>query len=115
WRVGVGLLACTFSAREVMVSTLAQVYIPEEIPAGGQAPRGLAALLRSPDPESGKAPLSLAGALSLLVYFVFALQCVSTVVVMHRETNGWKWPAFAFAYMTALAWIAAWITFQAAA
>jgi len=115
WRVGVGLLACTFSAREVMVSTLAQVYVPEETGTGGDAPRGLAALLRAPNPETGKAPLSLAGALSLLVYFVFALQCVSTVVVMHRETNGWKWPAFAIFYMTALAWVAAWITFQVAA
>ena len=53
-------------------------------------------------------------ALSLLAFFVYALQCASTLAVMRREANGWRWPAFAFCWMFALAWSAAFVTYHGA-
>jgi ferrous iron transport protein B len=103
WRIGVGLVAA-LAAREVIVTTLAQIYAvadPDDFD-------GLRAELLS-DPAFG-----VATALSLLVFFVFALQCTSTIVVMARETGSWRWPALAFAYMLALAYTASFVTFQTA-
>jgi ferrous iron transport protein B len=103
WRIGVGLVAA-LAAREVIVTTLAQIYAvadPDDF-------EGLRAELLS-DPAFG-----VATALSLLVFFVFALQCTSTIVVMARETGSWRWPAFAFSYMLALAYTASFLTFQTA-
>ncbi len=54
--------------------------------------------------------LPLGGAIALMVFFAFALQCTSTIAVVRRETNSWKWPALQFAYMLALAWTAAFVT-----
>ena len=105
WRVNVGLVASQ-AAREVMVATLAQIYAQE-----GQDEEGLGVLLAGSG-EGGTAPLlSRASALALLVYFAFAMQCMSTLAVIRRETGGWRWPAFTFAYMNALAWLGAWLTF----
>jgi ferrous iron transport protein B len=53
--------------------------------------------------------LTPGGALALLVFFAFAMQCISTIAVVRRETGGWKWPVFQFAYMGALAWVGAFI------
>jgi ferrous iron transport protein B len=111
WRVNVGLIG-SMAAREVMVSTLAQVYA-----YSGDAEEdveGLGGVLASKDPETGRAPLTRASALALLAWFVFALQCVSTLAVMRRETGGWGWPAFAFAYMLVAAWIAGFATYRLA-
>jgi ferrous iron transport protein B len=109
WKIGIGLVA-SLAAREVIVSTLAQIY------AIGDADDfdGLRTALRSPDRVTGAPPYTLATALSLLVFFVFALQCTSTVVVMARETGSWRWPALAFTYMLALAWTASLVTYQVA-
>ena len=110
WKIGVGLVA-SLAAREVMVSTLGQIYAvadPDDF-------RGLRTALREDvDPRTGRHVFDLPTALSLLVYFVFALQCTSTIAVMARETGGWRWPAFAFGYMQGLAWIAAFATYQLA-
>jgi ferrous iron transport protein B len=103
WRIGVGLVAA-LAAREVIVTTLAQIYAV----ADSDDFEGLRAELLK-DPAFG-----LATALSLLVFFVFALQCTSTIVVMARETGTWRWPALAFAYMLALAYTASFVTFQTA-
>jgi ferrous iron transport protein B len=51
-------------------------------------------------------------AVTLMVFYVFALQCVSTVAIVRRETNGWKWPVFQWLYMAALAWVLAFLTYQ---
>ncbi len=110
WRIGVGLVA-SVAAREIMVSTLAQIY------AIGDADEfeGLRAALARDTRAAGRAPaLTLASALALLVFFVFALQCTSTIVVMARETGSWRWPALAFGYMLALAWTASFATYRAA-
>ncbi len=110
WKIGVGLIA-SLAAREVIVATLAQIY------AVGDADdfEGLrAAIVAERDPDTGEPVFNLATALSLMVFFVFALQCTSTMVVMARETGSWRWPALAFSYMLALAWLGSFVTYRAA-
>jgi ferrous iron transport protein B len=108
WRIGIGLVA-SLAAREVMVSTLAQIY------AGGDEDyEGLRQALQADRERGGHGAFTAPTAYALLVFFVFALQCTSTVVVMARETGSWKWPALAFAYMLALAWTASFVTYRIA-
>ena len=95
WRVGIGILSCIFGAREMMVSTLGTIYKTE----GDEESTELRDRIRQ--------DLSLGGAYALLVFFAFAMQCVSTVAVVRRETASWTWPAIQFAYMTALAYVSA--------
>jgi len=110
WKIGVGLIA-SLAAREVIVATLAQTYAV----ASKDDFNGLRDALRSDvDPRSGRHVFGLPVALALCVFFVFALQCTSTVVVMARETGSWRWPALAFGYMLALAWTASFVTYQVA-
>lgn len=97
WRIGVGLLT-SLAAREVIVGTLGTIYGVED--AADDSIVLQDALRRD---------LTLGSAIGLLVFFVFALQCMSTVAVMRRETAGWKWPALQFAYMLALAWLGAFV------
>ena len=109
WKIGVGLVA-SLAAREVIVSTLAQIY------AVGDEEAGLRAAIREDrDPRTGRRVFTPATVASLLVFFVFALQCMSTLAVMRRETNSWRWPAFAFGYLLALAWCASFATWHVAA
>jgi ferrous iron transport protein B len=110
WRIGVGLIA-SLAAREVLVATLAQIY------AVGDADSfdGLRdALASDTNPGTGKRALDLPAALALLVFFVFALQCTSTIVVMARETGSLRWPALAFGYMLGLAYGASFVTYRVA-
>ncbi len=108
WKVGVGLVA-SLAAREIIVATLAQIYAVGD----DEDFHGLRNALESDiDPRTGENVFSLPVALSLLVFFVFALQCTSTIAVMVRETGGWGWPAFAFGYMLTLAWVGAFITYR---
>ncbi len=94
WKIGVGLIS-SLAAREVIVGTLGTLYGIE----GDAQSQGLQAALRQ--------DLTPAGAVALLVFFAFAMQCVSTMAVVRRETGGWKWPLIQFTYMGALAYIAA--------
>ncbi len=105
WRLNVGLVASQ-AAREVMVATLAQIHAHED--------EGLGSVLAGVGQRSGEPLLSRPSALALLVYFAFAMQCMSTMVVIRRETGRWRWPAFAFVYMTGLGWLGAWFTFLVA-
>jgi ferrous iron transport protein B len=100
WKIGVGLLA-SLAAREVIVATLAQIYAASD---EGMSLRE--AIRRDVDPRTGQAVFTPATVAALLVFFVFALQCLSTIAVMRRETNSWRWPAFAFGYLLALAYTA---------
>ena len=102
WRIGIGLVG-SLAAREVFVSTMSIVYH-----VGGEEAGLVAAMqgARWPNGESIYTPLTC---LSLLVFYVYALQCLSTVAVAKRETGGWGWPAFMMLYMTALAYGAAWL------
>ncbi len=110
WRIGVGIIA-SFAAREVIVATLSQVTAFE---GGDEDLAGLGARLKAVRGPDGAPAYGLATALSLLVFFAFSLQCVSTLAVMRRETGGWRWPAFGFAYMFGLAYVASLVTFQVA-
>jgi ferrous iron transport protein B len=94
WKIGIGLLSSVL-AREVMVSTMGTLYGSDP---GTQALSLQAALHHD---------LSLGGALALMIFFAFAMQCTSTIAVVRRETNSWKWPIAQFLYMLALAWVAA--------
>ena len=98
WRIGVGLVT-SLAAREVIVGTLGTIYGVED--ASDDSIVLQDALRRD---------LTPAAAVGLLVFFVFALQCMSTVAVMRRETAGWKWPALQFGYMLLLAYLGAYIT-----
>ncbi|MGK7313008.1 MAG: ferrous iron transport protein B [Candidatus Longimicrobiales bacterium M2_2A_002] len=97
WRVGVGLVS-SLAAREVIVGTLGTIYGVQD---GSETSLTLQENLRQ--------HLDLGAALGLLVFFAFALQCMSTVAVMRRETAGWKWPALQFGYMLVLAFAGAWL------
>lgn len=106
WKIGIGLLA-SLAAREVFVSTLGTVY---NLESEGDTTESLSKLLR----ENGEAGtgFGLPTALSLLVFYVFACQCMSTLAVCRRETGSWKWPALMFGYMSGLAYFGALITYQ---
>jgi len=97
WRVGIGLVS-SLAAREVIVGTLGTIYGIEEATEGS---------LELQSALQGY--LDLGAAVGLLVFFAFALQCMSTVAVMKRETAGWKWPALQFSYMLALAYVGAFL------
>jgi ferrous iron transport protein B len=104
WKIGVGLLS-SLAAREVIVATLAQIY------AATDEDSGLRDAIRADvDPRTGQRIFTPATVAALLVFFVFALQCLSTIAVMRRETNSWRWPAFAFGYLLAIAWLASFAT-----
>jgi ferrous iron transport protein B len=94
WKIGIGLLSSVL-AREVMVSTMGTLY--------GADPGTQALSLQTAFHHD----MTLGGALALMIFFAFAMQCTSTMAVVKRETNSWKWPAVQFLYMLALAWIAA--------
>ena len=99
WKIGIGLLTSVV-AREVIVGTLGTLYGAD--PATQSL--GLQAALRH--------DLTLGGAMALVVFFAFAMQCTSTLAIVRRETNSWKWPALQFTYMSALAYLAALATNQ---
>ncbi|PCI40500.1 MAG: ferrous iron transporter B [Elusimicrobia bacterium] len=107
WRINIGIIA-SLAAREVVVSTLAQIYGIE-----GDNEDGLVQMLKNAkDPKTGRKLMDFPTAMALIAFFIFALQCVSTLAIMRRETGTWKWPAFAFAYMSVMAWVAAVGTYQ---
>ncbi len=107
WKVSAAVLA-SFPAREVVVATLGTLYAVGTGDGGDEAALGD----RLARPEApGEAPvLDTATALGLMVFMAFCLQCVSTMAVMRRETNSWRWPVGAWLWMTALAYGGAWLT-----
>ena len=96
WKIGIGLLSSVL-AREVMVSTMGTLY--------GADPATQSMHLQTALHHD----MTLGGALALMIFFAFAMQCTSTMAVVRRETNSWKWPAVQFLYMLALAWGAAFV------
>jgi ferrous iron transport protein B len=96
WKIGIAI-AASFAAREVFVGTMATIYAVEDDP---DSPRGLKAIT-----------FTYPVAFSLLIFYVFALQCMSTVAIVRQETGGWKWPFIQFVSFTGLAYFAAWLTF----
>jgi ferrous iron transport protein B len=94
WKIGIGLIT-SLAAREVIVGTLGTIYGMEATSDSVELQQAL------------RRDLSAGGAIALLVFFAFAMQCFSTIAVVRRETGGWKWPALQFAYMTTLAYFGA--------
>jgi ferrous iron transport protein B len=96
WKIGIGLVSSVL-AREVMVSTMGTLY--------GADPSTQALSVK----VALQHEMKLGGAMALMIFFAFAMQCTSTMAVVRRETNSWKWPAVQFVYMLALAWISAFV------
>lgn len=109
WKIGIGIVT-SFAAREVFVSTMSTVYNLGN--ADAQATSSLAQTLREQKRPDGTPVYTTLVGVTLMVFYVFALQCVSTVAVVRRETNSWKWPLFQWLYMGALAWSFAFVTYQ---
>ncbi|MEQ1603609.1 MAG: ferrous iron transport protein B [Pyrinomonadaceae bacterium] len=109
WKIGVALIA-SFAAREVLVSTLSIIYNVGK--DENEESETLIAAVREAKREDGRLAWTPLTALTLMVFFVLAMQCMSTLAVVRRETNSWRWPAFMLAYMTGLAYIAAFATYQ---
>jgi ferrous iron transport protein B len=109
WRVGVGIIG-SFAAREVLVSTLGLVYGME---SADDDPTELRKALREQtNPETGEPQHTPLSGLALMVFFVYACMCMSTLAVVRRETGGWKWPAFMFVSMTTIAYVMALVVYQ---
>ena len=106
WKMGIGLVA-SFAAREVFVSTMSIIYLGEEAEEDSIRDR-MAAETR----DDGKPAYDLRTCLSLLVFYVFAMQCLSTVAVTRRETNSWRWAILQVVYLTGFAYLAALATYQ---
>ncbi|MCO4748264.1 MAG: ferrous iron transport protein B [Proteobacteria bacterium] len=108
WKIGIGLIG-SFAAREVFVATMGVVY---GIADADEESLDLREQMRDQTHADG-APVwtPLVGA-SLMVFFAFAMQCLSTLAVLRRETGGWKWPSFVFGYMSVLAWVSAFVVYQ---
>jgi ferrous iron transport protein B len=110
WQIGIGIIS-SFAAREVIVSTLAVIYRVGETDAE-QNPESLYDALRNAERTGGGKVFTTATCASLLVFYVLAMQCMSTLAVTRRETNSWKWPIFQLLYMTALAYVGSLIVYQ---
>ncbi|QYM79026.1 ferrous iron transport protein B [Horticoccus luteus] len=109
WHIGIGLIT-SFAAREVFVSTMGVVF---NAGSDDQDVTPLRQALQNATWPDGRALFTPLTCLTLMVFYVFAMQCVSTVVVVRRETNSWRWPLFQIAYMTGTAWVVSFIVAQA--
>ena len=114
WRIGCAVIA-SLPAREIVVATLGVMYnLGSNVDLNSEADySALQSRLRGVTWEGTDKPVyNIPVALSIMVFFALCIQCAPTLAVIRRETNSWRWPAFAFAYMTVLAYIGALITYQ---
>jgi ferrous iron transport protein B len=109
WKMGVGLVAA-FAAREVFVSTEGIVHATGNVEDGSTQP--LADAMRADRRPDGSRVWTPLVAVSLLIWFVLAMQCMSTVAIVRRETGGWGWPIFMILYMNGLAYVVCLIVYQ---
>ncbi len=109
WKIGIALLT-SFAAREVFVGTMATLYAVGD--ADASTDTLLERLKKEVNPDTGIPTFTLPVALSLVIFYVFAMQCMSTIAVVYRETGGWKWPLVQLAYMSVLAYIGSWIVYN---
>ena len=108
WQLGVGIIGA-FAAREVFVSTLGVVF---GIGEADEENKPLREALRDARHADGSAVMTPLSGVSLMVFFLLACQCMSTLAVVRRETGGWGWPALMFVYMSVLAWVASLLVYQ---
>jgi len=109
WKVGIALVT-SFAAREVFVGTMSTIYSIES--ADGNVSTIKARMGSEINPETGEPYFTLAVGLSLMVFYAFAMQCVSTLAITYRETKGWKWPVLQTVYMSGLAYLVSLLTFN---
>jgi ferrous iron transport protein B len=109
WKIGIGIVA-SFAAREVFVSTMSTVYNVGA--ADSEKTEDIAETLKAQRRVDGRPVYTALVGITIMVFYVLALQCVSTLAVVRRETNTWKWPLFQWVYMGILAWVMSFITYQ---
>jgi ferrous iron transport protein B len=108
WKIGIALIT-SFAAREVFVGTMATLYS-----VGDQDDDDLRLRdkMKTAKKEDGTPVYTLASGLSLMIFYVFAMQCMSTLAIVKRETKSWKWPIIQLVYMTGLAYVMSWMVYQ---
>jgi ferrous iron transport protein B len=109
WKIGIALIT-SFAAREVFVGTIATIY---SIGSVGDDDNTIKTRLKEEiNPETGGPRFTPAVGFSLLIFYTFAMQCMSTLAIVYRETKGWKWPLIQLTYMTTLAYVSAFVVYQ---
>ncbi|WP_448700845.1 ferrous iron transport protein B [Mucilaginibacter sp. AW1-3] len=109
WKIGIALIT-SFAAREVFVGTMATIY---SVDGDAEKLESVQQKMHSAkNTQTGQPVFTLAVAMSLMMFYAFAMQCASTVAVVYRETKDWRWPAAQFAYMTVLAYLVSFITYH---
>ena len=109
WKIGIGLIT-SFAAREAFVGTMATIY---SVDGGDEDTSTIRQRMSaSKNSRTGLPVYSFATGISLMLFYAFAMQCMSTVAIVYRETKGWKWPVIQLAYMTAMAYVAALVAYQ---
>ena len=107
WKIGISLIT-SFAAREVFVGSLSTIYAVQE---EGDEPKKLIDSMKKEKRSDGTLTYTFASGMSLMVFYVFAMQCMSTVAIVKRETQSWKWPIIQFAFMGVMAYVFSWITY----
>jgi ferrous iron transport protein B len=108
WKIGIALI-CSFAAREVFVGTMATIYSIEDDSDVASIRTHMA---RDRNAETGVLVYNPASTWSLLIFYVFAMQCMSTLAIVKRETRSWKWPAIQFVMMTGIAYLGSLLVYQ---
>ena len=109
WKIGIALIT-SFAAREVFVGTMATLYSVGDDDDSNSST--LRQKMRAAVREDGSKVYTLATGLSLLIFYVIAMQCMSTLAIVKRETRSWKWPIIQFSYMTVLAYLMSLLVYQ---
>jgi ferrous iron transport protein B len=109
WKIGIALIT-SFAAREVFVGTMATIYSVAADDAHQESVREKMSSARNP--ETGLPVFTIATAFSLMMFYAFSMQCISTIAVVYRETKGWRWPLIQIVYMTTLAYLASLFVYQ---
>jgi ferrous iron transport protein B len=107
WKIGISLIT-SFAAREVFVGSMATIY---SVGDDGEENMPLVQKMKNEKRSDGTPVFTIASGMSLMIFYVFAMQCMATLAVVKRETNSWKWPLIQMGYMGGLAYVGAWITF----
>jgi ferrous iron transport protein B len=110
WKIGIGLVG-SLAAREVFVSTMSIVYNVEK-GDDDQSDESLRQIMSEEKRDDGSPVYTPLVCVGLMVFYVLAMQCVSTLAIVRRETNSWRWPAFQLLYMTSLAYLASLLVYQ---
>ena len=106
WKIGIAVLS-SFAAREVFVGTLSTIYSVD-----GDAEETIKSRMLNEKDENGNPVFNLASGISLMLFYAFALQCMSTLAIVKKETNSWKWPSYQFIIMGVIAYLVSLLAYQ---